>query len=153
MRITKKRCLDFLGNVWLFEECSGRELEVLLKAATELHCPAGRALARQDEPGREFVIILDGKAEVTRDDTEIAILGAGSFFGEMSLLDGKPRAATVRTLEPTRILVLTKAAFAGVVASMPSVDRKMLTVLAGRLREIETRYVPPSERPVYSEIG
>jgi CRP-like cAMP-binding protein len=110
-------------------------------------------LTKQGEHGREFVVIVEGKAVVTRDGTEIAILGPGSFFGEMSLLDGKPRTATVTTTERTRILVLTTAAFNGVVSTMPSVDRKMLTVLTGRLRDIEAKYVPADQRDTHPEIA
>jgi CRP-like cAMP-binding protein len=71
----------------------------------------------------------------------------------MSLLDGKPRTATVTTLEPTRVLVLTTAEFSTVVTTMPSVDRKMLSGLASRLREIETTYVPAGERNTNTDIG
>jgi CRP-like cAMP-binding protein len=153
MHITKKRQLELLGDVWLFEQCSKKELGLLLSEATDVACPTGRCLAKQGEIGREFVVIAEGKAAVTRDNTEIAVLGPGSFFGEMSLLEGKPRAATVTTLEPTRVFVLTAAAFASVVATMPSVDRKMLAVLAARLRDIETKYVPANDRTVNATIG
>jgi CRP-like cAMP-binding protein len=153
MRITKKHRLDLLGSVWLFEACSQRELDVLQLAATEIEVPAGKALTTQGELGQEFVVLVEGKAQVTRDGTEIAVLGPGSFFGEMSLLDGKPRAATVTTLEPTKVLVLTTQAFNGVITTMPSVDRKMLTVLAGRLRDVEAKYVPAEERHIRAEIA
>ncbi|MGO9876591.1 MAG: Crp/Fnr family transcriptional regulator [Acidimicrobiia bacterium] len=145
--------MDLLRRVWLFEQCSQRELDVLQSATTEIEVPTGKPLTRQGEHGREFVVIVEGKAVVTRDATEIAVLGPGSFFGEMSLLDGKPRTATVTTTERTRVLVLTTAAFNGVVTTMPSVDRKMLIVLAGRLRDIETKYVPADARDARSEIG
>lgn len=153
MRITKKHRVDLLRSVWLFEQCSQRELDLLQSAATDLEVPAGKLLTTQGEYGREFVVIVEGKAVVTRDGTEIAVLGPGSFFGEMSLLDGQPRTATVTTTERTRVLVLTTPAFNGVVATMPSVDRKMLIVLAGRLRDIETKYVPADERQTRSDIG
>jgi CRP/FNR family transcriptional regulator, cyclic AMP receptor protein len=142
-----------LGAVWLFEQCSQRELDLLQRAATLLDTPPGRALAEQGALGKEFVVIVDGSAAVTRDGTQLALLGPGSFFGEMSLLDGKPRAATVTTLEPTRVLVLTSTEFSTVVATMPSVDRKMLSVLAARLRDIETKYVPAGERNTNTDIG
>jgi CRP/FNR family cyclic AMP-dependent transcriptional regulator len=153
MRITKKRRLDLLAGVWLFEACSRRELDVLQLAATEADVPAGKPLTTEGEMGREFVVIVEGKARVTRQGVEIAVLGPGSFFGEMSLLDGKPRTATVTTLEPTKVLVLTTAGFNGVVATMPSVDRKMLTVLSGRLREIEAKFVPAHERRSQVDIA
>jgi CRP-like cAMP-binding protein len=146
MKVTKKRRLELLGNVWLFEQCSGRELGVLESAATEMELGAGKILTKQGELGRHFVVIVEGEVEVTRDGTQIALLGPGSFFGEMSLLDGKPRTATATTVGPAHVLMLTTDAFHEVLATMPSVDRKLLSVLATRLREIEERYVPVNER-------
>ncbi len=153
MRVTKKRGRDLLGKVWLFERCSNRELDLLHDAATEMEFPAGKALTTQGEIGRHFMVIVEGEAEVTRDGTQIAVLGPGSFFGEMSLLDGQPRTATVTTREPTRVLMITNVAFSGALATMPSVDRKMLTVLAARLRDIEARYVPANERRTNPDLA
>jgi CRP-like cAMP-binding protein len=153
MRVSKKRGRDLLGNVWLFERCSSRELDLLQSAATEMEFPVGKELTTQGELGRHFMVIVEGEAEVTRDGTQIARLGPGSFFGEMSLLDGQPRTATVTTVEPTRVLMLTTDAFNGALAAMPSVDRKMLTVLAARLRDIEVRYVPVNERSTNTDIA
>jgi len=152
MRVTKKRRLDLLGRVWLFEECSRRELNLLEGATTEMTFPAGKALTQQGELGRHFMVIVEGEVEVIRDSTQIAVLGPGSFFGEMSLLDGQPRTATAMTLEPTHVLMLTTAAFSRVLTTMPSVDRKLLNVLAKRLRDIETRYVPASELSARTNI-
>ena len=71
----------------------------------------------------------------------------------MSLLDRKPRVATVTTTEPTSVLVLTGREFDKLVASMPSVDRNMLTVFADRLRELEERFLPADDRVVSKEIA
>jgi len=141
MKVTKKRRLELLGSVWLFEQCSNKELGVLESAATEMELTAGKILTQQGEHGRHFVVIVEGEVEVTRDGTQIAMLGPGSFFGEMSLLDGKPRTATATTVAPTYVLMLTTDAFNEVLATMPSVDRKLLSVLASRLREFEERYL------------
>jgi CRP/FNR family cyclic AMP-dependent transcriptional regulator len=153
MRVSKKRGRDLLGKVWLFERCSNRELDLLQDAATEMDFPIGKELTKQGEIGRHFMVIVEGEAEVTRDGTQIAVLGPGSFFGEMSLLDGQPRTATVTTREPTRVLMITTAAFTGALTTMPSVDRKMLTVLAARLRDIEARYVPANERRTNTDLA
>ena len=153
MRVSKKRGRDLLGKVWLFERCSNRELDLLQDAATEMDFPVGKALTTQGEIGRHFMVIVEGEAEVTRDGTQIAVLGPGSFFGEMSLLDGQPRTATVTTRVPTRVLMITTAAFTGALTTMPSVDRKMLTVLAARLRDIEARYVPANERRTNTDLA
>jgi CRP-like cAMP-binding protein len=146
MKVTKKRKLELLGNVWLFEQCSNKELGMLESVTTEMELTAGKILTKQGELGRHFVVIVEGEVDVTRDGTHIATLGPGSFFGEMSLLDGKPRTATATTIGATHVLMLTTDAFNEVLATMPSVDRKLLSVLAGRLREIEERYVPMNER-------
>jgi len=145
MQATKKRRLDLLGGVWLFEGCSRRELNLLESETTEMELPAGKVLTEQGSQGRHFMVVVDGEVEVTRDGTQIAVLGPGACFGEMSLLDGEPRAATAVTLGPTHVLMLTTAAFNRVLETMPSVDRKLLTVLAKRLRDIEARYVPAGD--------
>jgi CRP/FNR family transcriptional regulator, cyclic AMP receptor protein len=153
VRTTKKHRVGLLGAVWLFEQCSRRELDLLERATTLVDVPAGRTLAQQGAIGREFVVLVEGTAAVTRDGTQLAVLGPGAFFGEMSLLEGKPRAATVTTLEPTKLLVLTSTEFNSVVSTMPSVDHKMLSVLAGRLRDVEATYIPADQRNVSAGIG
>src|SRR5476649_2909464 len=118
-----------------------------------MEVPAGKVLATQGQTGSEFFVIVTGKAEATRNDVPIGVLGPGTFFGEMSLLQHKPRVATVTTTEPTTVLVLTAKEFDKLVASMPSVDRKMLIVMADRLRELEDRYVPVDARAISKDIA
>ncbi len=138
--------IELLRQVWLFERCSQKELGLLASNATPLVVKPGAVLAREGDVGREFFVIISGKAVVSRKGVEVGVLGAGGFFGEMALLDREPRSATVTATEPTEVLVLTIQAFTHVVDTMPSVDRKMLTVLATRLRDVETRYLPVDER-------
>jgi CRP-like cAMP-binding protein len=138
--------IKLLGDVWLFERCSRKELALIAAQATPMQIPAGKVLAREGEVGREFFVVTAGKAEATRNGVSIGVLGPGSFFGEMALLERQPRVATVIAVEPTEVLVLTAQGFAAVVDQMPAVDRKMLTVLAARLRELEDRFVPAGER-------
>jgi CRP-like cAMP-binding protein len=146
MRLRKQDGIDALKSVWLFERCSNRELAGLQRIATVLEVEAGRALTTEGDLGREFFVLLQGKVEATRAGLSIATLGAGSFFGEMALLDRQPRTATVTTLEPSTLLVITAGEFNAFLESMPSVDRKMLVVLAERLRDVEARFVPPDAR-------
>jgi CRP-like cAMP-binding protein len=138
--------VKLLGDVWLFERCSRKELAVIASHATPVQFEAGKVLAREGAVGREFFVVIAGKVEATRNGVSIGVLGPGSFFGEMALLEGQPRVATVVAVEPTEVLVLTTQGFGSVVDQMPSVDRKMLTVLATRLRELEDRFVPAGER-------
>jgi len=144
--------IELLRKVWLFERCSKKEFKALASLATPVDLPADKVLATQGERGAEFFVIVSGKAEATREDVSIGTLGPGSFFGEMSLLERLPRVATVTTIEPTTVLVLTAKAFDKLVASMPSVDRKMLIVLANRLRDIESRYVPADARVISTDV-
>jgi CRP-like cAMP-binding protein len=148
----KDNRIDLLRNVWLFERCTNKELEAIARLATPVDLSSGKVLATQGEQGNEFFVIVSGKAEATREGVNIATLGPGSFFGEMSLLERLPRVATVTTTEPTTVLVLNSREFDSLVASMPSVDRNMLIVLANRLREIETRYVPADARVVSGDV-
>ena len=134
--------VELLRGVWLFERCSRRELAMIASAATTLDVSEGRVLAREGDVGREFFVLVAGRCKVTRNGVNVGILEAGSFFGEMALLDRQPRAATVTACEPSQVLVLTTQAFTGVVDSVPSVDRKMIAVLAARLRDLEDRFLP-----------
>jgi CRP-like cAMP-binding protein len=149
----RDRRIELLRNVWLFERCTNKELDALAKLATPVDLPAGRQLATQGEHGQEFFVIVSGTVTARRENVTIATLGPGSFFGEMALLERQPRVATVTTTEPTSVLVLTSKAFEELVTSMPSVDRKMLMVLANRLREVEDRYVPAEARVTSTNIA
>jgi CRP-like cAMP-binding protein len=140
--VKKNARIELLRGVWLFERCSRAELTNLASATTAISVPAGKVLAREGDVGREFFVIVSGTATATRNRVTIGTLGPGDFFGEMALLDRQPRAATVTTREPTELLVLTTQAFTGMTDTMPSVDRKMLAVLARRLRDMEDRYLP-----------
>ena len=144
--------IELLRNVWLFERCTHKELDAIARLATPLDLGAGKVLATQGEQGDQFFVIVSGKAEATRENVTIGTLGPGSFFGEMSLLERLHRGATVTTTEPSTVLVLSARSFDELVSSMPSVDRKMLIVLASRLREIESRYVPADARIISTEI-
>jgi CRP/FNR family transcriptional regulator, cyclic AMP receptor protein len=145
--------VDVLSGVWLFSTCTKKELTALASLATQIDVPAGKVLATQGQRGREFFVVVSGKAEATRGDVPIGVLGPGTFFGEMSLLEDKPRVATVTTTEPTSVLVLTAQEFDRLVELMPAVDRKILIVLAERLRELEERYVPVDARVVSKDIA
>jgi CRP-like cAMP-binding protein len=144
--VKKDAHIELLRRVWLFERCTNKELALLASNATPLRVDTGTVLAREGEMGAEFFVIDSGKAVVSRSGVEIGVLESGSFFGEMALLDRQARVATVTASEPTDLLVMTARAFTSVVDTMPSVDRKMLTVLATRLRELELRYLPKQEQ-------
>src|SRR5689334_14421205 len=90
VQLRKQDGIALLKSVWLFERCTKRELKALQSVATPLTVPEGSVLTHEGERGREFFVIVDGKAEAARGGVTIGTLGPGSFFGEMALLDRKP---------------------------------------------------------------
>jgi hypothetical protein len=96
---------------------------------------------RQREHGRDFFLIVDGSVRIEYNGQAVAQLGNGDFIGEMSLLDGQPRSATVVTETPTLCLVISGRSFDDLVDSMPSLGRRMLAILSRRIRDLEERFV------------
>jgi len=124
---------DLLKTVPLFSHCSGRELQSIASIADEVELPEGKVLTREGERGREFFIILDGAAEVSRKDEKVNTLGPGDFLGEIALLTHVPRTATVTTVEPTRALVITGPDFRSLLRRVPEIQVNVLEALAQRL--------------------
>jgi CRP/FNR family cyclic AMP-dependent transcriptional regulator len=128
---------DLIGGVGLFAGLNRREITRLATMVEELQVEAGRVLCREGNPGSEFFVIAEGRAEATLRDEHLAYLGAGAFFGELSLLDRGPRSATITAVTPMHLLVLDARSFLGLLAEHPAVARKVMRGLAERLRESE----------------
>ena len=121
-----------LKEVPLFSGCSKRELEEIASVADELAFPAGQTLIEQGAVGREFIVVLDGDVEVRRDGALLP-RGDANYFGEVALLTGAPRNATVTTISQVSALVITARAFDHIVANSSSIRRKVIANLASRL--------------------
>jgi CRP-like cAMP-binding protein len=131
---TKTSPTDLLARVPLFKGCSKDELKLLDRATTRADYPAGHVLCKEGAIGRELIILLDGQAVVERDGTQITVLGPGDFIGEMSLLDGGPRSATVTSLSAVSTLILLPHEFWQVIDEVPPMAHRLLSTLATRLR-------------------
>jgi CRP-like cAMP-binding protein len=131
--LRKNAKLELLKRVPLFERCSKRELAELAGLADELTLPEGRNLTTEGATGKEFVIIVEGFAEVRRKGRKVNLLRSGDFLGEISLITGVPRTATVTTTTPARLLIITAPAFRSLLRRMPSLQLKVLEALAARL--------------------
>ena len=107
--------LQHLADVPLFSSCSNRELQKIARAADEITVDEGREIVTQGATGHEAFIIIDGTARVVRNDQEIATMGPGDYFGELALLDGGPRTASVVATSPMTLLVLGQREFAGLI--------------------------------------
>ena len=131
--------LDVLASVPLFSACSKKELQHLARASDQLDLPAGRVLCEQDSIGREAFIILDGEAEVRRNNRKVATLKRGDAVGELALLDRGPRTATVTAATDMSVLVLGVREFAGIIDEVPTIAHKLMKALAARIRELDTQ--------------
>ena len=126
--------VDVLKKVPLLSGFSQRDLDLIARVADEVKVDAGTVLTRQGGLGLEFLLIVDGGARVERNGTVIARLGPGEFFGEMSLIDGKPRSASVIAESPSVLLVVEARSFRKLLDAVPGLQRKVLITLCGRLR-------------------
>lgn len=126
-----------LGRLKPFAACSRRELEEIGRLADEVSVPAGTQLTREGTGGHECFVIADGEAVVRIDGRDVAKVGPGDIVGEMSLLDREPRSATVIATQQLTAFVMTGVQFAEVADRFPSVARRVMQILAHRLREAQ----------------
>jgi len=125
--------IDLLKRVPLFAGCSKAELREVALSADELDLRDGYVLTREGKPGREFFVLIEGTARVTKGEKKLAALRSGDWFGEIALLTHTPRTATVIATSPVRVLVITDRAFRRVVETMPRIAIKVLASVGQRL--------------------
>jgi CRP/FNR family transcriptional regulator, cyclic AMP receptor protein len=135
--MSKKDILAMLRQVPLFEGFSKRELDAVFSSAKITEFSPGKPVVEEGATGVGFHLILEGEAAVTVGGRKRAVLRSGDYFGEMSLIDGGPRSATVRADTPVRTLGLTSWAFLPLIDDHPSMARKMLVEVSRRLRGVE----------------
>ena len=135
-RISNNR-VDLLRRVGLFSACSRKELNEVASLATPVEATEGEVLAREGKPGSELFVIASGSARVTLRGKDLATLYPGDAFGEMALLDGGPRGATVTATTPMSLYVLGPREFSTLLEGVPSIGRKILASLARRLNEVQ----------------
>ena len=137
VRLPQDEKVRHLQKVDIFADCTRKQLKAVAALARVVEVPAGTMLTRVGEPGEEFFFILDGSASVEVSRRKRGKLGPGEFFGEMSLLDGEPRSASVRAETDMRLLVILRRNFQTLLSEVPEITRGILTVLSRRLREHE----------------
>ena len=133
MRLHKDQKVEAIKAVPLFMKLSKKGLQQVASVADEIDLPEGKMLTREGERGREFFVLLDGQAEVRRQNKRIATLGKGDFLGEIALVTKLPRTATVTTTSPVRALVITDRDFSSLLRRSPVVGQGVLEALGERL--------------------
>ena len=124
--------LAALRSADLFQDCDGAHVDLLLDRQAVV--PSGTVLLRQGRAGADAYLIVGGEAKVDQNGRTIAIVGAGSIVGELSLLDGGPRTATVTAVTRLELVVLDRRSFCRVLAADLSLLSTVLRSLAGRVR-------------------
>lgn len=136
--------LTLLRGIPLFADLPESQLLEISGLGQTRHFAPKRPVVRQGDSGGDLFVIISGHAKVVTSDadgrdTALNIMGPGEVFGEVSLLDGAPRSATIVPLEPCAMLVIQQARFKHFLAVHPEVAFKLLAVLAGRLRRLTER--------------
>ena len=131
--LRKNAKIELLKRVPLFSGCSRRDLAEIASIADEIDLPEGKELTREGAPGREFFVLIEGDASVKKGNRRINRLSGGDFFGEIALVNDRPRTATVTADTPVRALVITARNFKSLLQHSPQIQGKVLSALAARL--------------------
>jgi voltage-gated potassium channel len=128
---------EHLRRVPLFAECTDQEVTRIAAIARTLETPAGTIITEIGGPGDSFYFIIDGQVSVLTAAGPVDPLRPGDFFGEMSLLDGEPRSATVTATTDLRLLVIDSIHFWRVLNESPDLVRRIFKILSRRVRRLE----------------
>ncbi len=139
VRRVPQSVIESLQRVPLFSACNRKELREISSLGSHIPVPEGEVLTRQGATGREFFLLLSGKARCEIDGVTVSVLGPGDFLGEMALLEHGPRTATVTMESAGEVLVLDGREFEGLLEASPSISVKLLKAFAQRVRDDESR--------------
>jgi CRP-like cAMP-binding protein len=126
---------ESLSSIPLFANLSARQLRRILKSSSENRYEAGEVIVREGGRTQTLFVILEGTAKVVRKERTVARRTVGEFFGEVSMIDLRPRSATVIAETPMRCQVLYHDDLRKLVGGDPQVAWSLLQTLAGRLRD------------------
>jgi len=126
------RRISALREIPLFAGCTGKELARVDRLGAGIDLQAGRTLTREGAEGCEFFMVRDGVAVATSGARRVGVIGAGSVAGELALLDGTVRTATVVAATPMRVVVFTAKEFAELLAVAPCIEDGVRRIAAER---------------------
>ena len=149
---------EYLRSVSIFSDLSDVELASISKKMTPYSYSKGEFIVMEETDGQQCYFITHGSVKITRSSKEgreviLAILTAGEFFGEMSLLDGETRSANVLTLEETKVLALNRNDFMATLEEYPRVSIQLLKELTIRLRKSDLQIASLTLSDAEKRIG
>jgi CRP-like cAMP-binding protein len=133
----KAKKSDLLAQMPLFSSLTRHQLALVTDFTVPDELTAGTILTRQGAAGGIAYILASGQAEVLRDGRRLALLGPGDVVGELSLIDGKPRSATVKAVTDLEVLEIDARDLTRLLRKSPAVTRNLLEALAGKLRQAD----------------
>jgi len=130
--------IELLKHVPLFSHCTKKQLAEIANLADLVVLPARTVLIREGASGSEFMVIVEGAAEVRRKGRRIKTLGAGDFAGELALITRAPRNATVTTTQDSSLLVVTERQFWDLLERAPDMQTSVIKAMGERLHALDT---------------
>lgn len=130
MRLRRNPKLDLIQSIPLFADCTAKELAEVSAIADEIDLPAGDHVVTEHGVGREFVVVIDGTATVSRDGTVIDSIGPGEWFGEVALITGQPRNAEIVATTSLHAFIIEGHRFTQLLHDSPSIAEKVQAKLA-----------------------
>lgn len=136
--------INFLSKVPIFSELNEETLNKIEKAGQRKSYNKGETILLEDDPGTALFIIISGKVKVARSSNDgkeviLTILNANDFFGEMAILDGQKRSATVSTIEKSEVFIIQRDDFINLLYNHPEISIALLQELASRLRNADMK--------------
>jgi CRP-like cAMP-binding protein len=123
-----------LGESSLFEGMTGEELHPVGEIAVSVDLEPGEIAVRQGDPGDAVFVVADGTLAVTKDGRKLKEVGRGSVFGDVALLDGGPRSASVEAVTRARLLRIPRPEFEALIDQHPEIARGIIRTLLAHLR-------------------
>ncbi len=136
-RVGQDQKIGYLQRIPILEGCTSRQLRAIARISEVWEAPAGQVLIQVGERGDGFFMIVDGSAHVEVSPQRRHRIGPGQFFGEMSLLDGGPRSATVMSDTPVRLLLIRRQDFSTLLKEVPALAHQIMVTLCQRVRQAE----------------
>ena len=147
-----------LNKLYMFSELASEEKEILVQHSTTRAYPANTILIREGESTDSFYVVLEGEVKVLVSDDQgkeviLNILGPGEYFGELAMLDDEPRSATIKTMMPTRVMVITKHDFKSCLAANPEMAYKLIEALIRQVRALTSSVKNLALLDVYGRVA